>query len=47
MFPVTNNEMEKKYGWRLKRIKKTRDSILEVDCIFYGKQTSFEDERYE
>lgn len=40
-------EMEKKYGWRLKRIQKTKDPTLEVDCVFYGKQTSFEDKRYE
>ncbi|MCL1466887.1 hypothetical protein [Argonema galeatum] len=40
-------EMEYRYGWKLKDIRKTRDSILKVDCVFYGKQTSFEDERYE
>jgi hypothetical protein len=40
-------EMAQKYGWQLKVIRKTRDRILKVDCVFYGKQTSFEDERYE
>lgn len=40
-------EMEQKYKWKIKDIRKTRDSILKVDCVFYGKQTSFEDERYE
>lgn len=39
-------EMGKRNGWKLKRIRKTKDPILEVDCIFYGKQTSFEDTRY-
>jgi len=40
-------EMEQRYGWKLKDIRKTKDSILKVDCVFYRKQTSFEDERYE
>lgn len=40
-------EMERRYGWKLKDIRKTRDSILKVDCVFYGKQTSFDDESYE
>jgi hypothetical protein len=40
-------EMERRYGWRLKRIKPTKDKILKVDCVFRGEQTSFEDERYE
>ena len=40
-------EMGKRYGWKLKRVKPTDDPVLKVDCIFYGEQTSFEDERYE
>lgn len=38
--------MGKRNGWRLKRIQKTKDPILKVDCVFYGEQTTFEDERY-
>jgi hypothetical protein len=45
--PDKCREMERRYGWRLKRIKPTRDSTLKVDCVFYGEQTSFEDDRYE
>ncbi len=40
-------EMGKRNGWKLKRINPTRDPILKVDCVFYGKQTSFEDTRYD
>lgn len=40
-------EMKQKYGWEIKEIRQTTNSILEVDCVFYGKQTSFEDERYD
>jgi len=39
--------MARKYGWTLKAIRLTRDPILKVDCVFEGKQTSFEDKRYE
>lgn len=39
-------EMGKRNGWKLKRIDLTRDPVLKVDCVFYGKQTSFEDTRY-
>ena len=39
-------DMERKYGWKLKHIEPTRDSILKVNCIFDGEQTSFEDTRY-
>lgn len=45
--PAKCKEMERKYGWKIKDIKKTTDSILKIDCIFHGKQTSFEDERYD
>jgi len=44
--PKKCTEMEKKYGWELKRVKPTKDKILKVDCVFKGEQTSFEDERY-
>ncbi|MGB7440699.1 MAG: hypothetical protein WA919_06495 [Coleofasciculaceae cyanobacterium] len=44
--PDKCRDMERRYGWRLKRIKVTNDSTLKVDCVFYGQQTSFEDERY-
>lgn len=40
-------EMESKYGWKLKRIRPTQDSILKVNCIFYGEQTSFQDMWYD
>ena len=39
-------EMERKYGWQLEDVIETEDPIIEVDCIFLGEQTSFEDERY-
>jgi hypothetical protein len=26
--------MERRYGWQLKTIRKTPDSILKVDCVF-------------
>ena len=45
--PNKCKDMERRYGWRLKRIKPTRDPILKVDCVFYGQQTSFDDERYD
>ncbi|MEG4838987.1 hypothetical protein [Microcoleus sp. B9-D4] len=32
--------MQEKYGWRLLRIKPTKDSILKYSCIFEG-ETSF------
>lgn len=44
--PQKCREMERKYGWKLKRIKPTKDKVLKVDCVFEGEQTSFEDERY-
>ncbi|MDA0269062.1 MAG: hypothetical protein O3A14_19405 [Cyanobacteria bacterium] len=40
-------EMGRRNGWRLKRLKPTRDPILKVDCVFDGEQTSFEDNRYD
>lgn len=39
-------EMAKRYNWELKEIRTTADPILRVDCVFEGKQTSFEDTRY-
>jgi len=33
--------MERRYGWKLKTIRKTQDRILKVDCVFYGQQISF------
>jgi hypothetical protein len=45
--PQKCRDMEQKYGWKLKRIKRTRDNTLKVDCVFYGEQISFEDERYD
>jgi hypothetical protein len=36
-------EMEKKYGWELKKVEQNDDSDLGVDCVFKGKQTSFWD----
>ncbi|HBE16142.1 MAG TPA: hypothetical protein DDW51_00645 [Cyanobacteria bacterium UBA11367] len=29
-------DMSEKYGWKLKRIKDTNDSLLPKDCIFDG-----------
>jgi hypothetical protein len=34
-------EMQRKYGWPLKEIRPTQDSILKVECVFHGEQTSF------
>ena len=45
--PDKCREMARRYGWKLKRIKQTRDPILKVNCVFYGQQTSFEDERHD
>ncbi|NER96276.1 MAG: hypothetical protein F6J86_20935 [Symploca sp. SIO1B1] len=45
--PNQCREMERKYGWRLKTIRRTRDPTLKVNCVFYGQQTSFEDKRYD
>ncbi len=45
--PDKCRDMERKYGWELKNIRPTRNPILKVDCVFYGEQTSFEDERYD
>jgi hypothetical protein len=44
--PQKCREMAQKYQWKLKTIRPTKDKILRVDCVFYGEQTSFEDERY-
>lgn len=40
-------EMARKYGWKLKEVRLTKDPVLKVDCVFEGEQTSFEDNRYE
>jgi hypothetical protein len=45
--PARCQEMAQRNGWKLKRVKPTKDPILKVDCVFYGKQTSFEDTRYD
>ncbi|MCC3441792.1 MAG: hypothetical protein JGK01_08245 [Microcoleus sp. PH2017_03_ELD_O_A] len=39
-------DMSRKYRWRLKRIERTKDRTLKVNCVFYGEQTSFEDSRF-
>jgi hypothetical protein len=39
-------KMEKKYGWDLKRVEKTKRKILEYDCVFKG-ETEFPDSYYE
>lgn len=39
-------EMGRRNGWKLRDVQPTTDPILEVDCIFEGEQTSFEDNRY-
>lgn len=44
--PAACVEMSKQYNWKLKRIVRTRDSLLPIDCVFVGEQTSFEDTRY-
>ena len=45
--PGQCQEMGRLNGWKLKRVKPTKDRILKADCVFEGEQTSFEDERYE
>ena len=45
--PEKCREMEKKYGWKLVEVRPTKDKILKVDCVFEGKQTTFEDNRYD
>ena len=39
--PQKCRDMERRYGWQLKTIRKTPNSILKVDCVFYGQQSSF------
>jgi hypothetical protein len=41
--PKKCREMERKYGWKLKDIRPNLGSILKVDCVFYGEQTSFQE----
>ncbi|MEG3927884.1 hypothetical protein [Microcoleus sp. D3_18a_C4] len=41
--PQKCREMERRYDWKLKQIKINKDLPLEVDCVFYGEQTSFQD----
>lgn len=38
--PQRCRNMEKKYGWKLLRVEKTRDTILKFDCVFEG-ETEF------
>jgi hypothetical protein len=45
--PEKCRDMERRYGWKLKKVLPTGDPTLKVDCVFYGKQTSFEDKRYD
>lgn len=45
--PGQCQKMGRLNGWKLKRVKPTKDPILKVDCVFEGEQTSFEDDRYE
>ena len=45
--PSRCEQMAKRYGWQLKAIRRTGDAMLKVDCVFFGEQTSFEDERYD
>ena len=45
--PSRCEAMAKRYGWQLKAIRRTRGAMLKVDCVFFGEQTSFEDERYD
>jgi len=49
---VTERRLCKPMGIRngfgkLKRIEPTHDPILRWDCVFQGRQTTFEDDRYE
>jgi hypothetical protein len=37
-------QMGKKNGWELKRVEPNDNSILPVDCVFKGKQSSFQDD---
>jgi hypothetical protein len=45
--PKRCEEIGRRYGWKLKRVRPTDDPILKVNCIFEGEQTSFEDTRYD
>jgi hypothetical protein len=44
--PAQCREMGRRNGWELKNVRRNKDPILKVDCVFYGEQTSFEDTRY-
>ncbi|MCL1466911.1 hypothetical protein LAY41_21200 [Argonema galeatum A003/A1] len=33
-------QMERKYGWKLLRVEKTKHQTLKVDCVFEG-ETEF------
>ncbi|MBW4598922.1 MAG: hypothetical protein KME29_04740 [Calothrix sp. FI2-JRJ7] len=41
--PEHCRKMARKYGWELKDIEYTGKGLLPYECIFKGKQTSFED----
>lgn len=43
--PEDCENMGRRNGWDLKQVRFTTRPVLEVDCIFDGEQTSFEDER--
>lgn len=41
------DRMARRNGWTLIYTRRNGDKILTVDCIFEGKQTSFEDTTYD
>ena len=43
--PEDCENMGNRNGWKLRRVEFTGRPVLEVDCVFDGEQTSFEDER--
>ncbi|MCC3439567.1 hypothetical protein [Microcoleus sp. PH2017_05_CCC_O_A] len=45
--PEKCREMERRYDWKLKKIKVNKGLPLEIDCIFHGEQTSFQDFWYD
>ncbi|MGB3692085.1 MAG: hypothetical protein WBG70_17230 [Spirulinaceae cyanobacterium] len=40
-------KMSRKYQWTLLRVESNGSRDLPYDCIFKGKQTSFEDKTYD
>jgi len=39
--PEKCRDMERKYGWKLKRVKPTGDPTLKVDCVFLRQANFF------